>query len=201
MASIFLTAIFWGMQVLAAACIVALGLCAVLFAVGEQAGEEDSVRNLLLATKASTSQLAAIKKKVQLMSPKQQMLYDSGMEDEAHKAMHIAYQTFMKAKDEGVLTEYDDLNATITEEQDALVDYADEMAVSFSGCLLAPSRRINVDNAMGGRLLILFYSPVSSTHFTPLPAQDTFPNTHCASPLDALQGRAYSIAYSRLFLS
>jgi hypothetical protein len=115
-------------QVLAAACIVALGLCAVLFAVGEQAGEEDSVRNLLLATKASTSQLAAIKKKVQLMSPKQQMLYDSGMEDEAHKAMHIAYQTFMKAKDEGVLTEYDDLNATITEEQDALVDYADEMA-------------------------------------------------------------------------
>jgi len=115
-------------QVLAAACIVALGLCAVLFAVGEQAGEEDSVRNLLLATKASTSQLAAIKHKVMQMNPKQQMLYDSGMEDEAHKAMHIAYQTFMKAKDEGVLTEYDDLNATITEEQDALVDYADEMA-------------------------------------------------------------------------
>jgi len=113
-------------QVLAAACIVALGLCAVLFAVGEQAGEEDSVRNLLLATKASTTQLAAMKKV--MMTPKQQMLYDSGMEDEAHKAMHIAYQTFMKAKDEGVLTEYDDLNATITEEQDALVDYADEMA-------------------------------------------------------------------------
>jgi hypothetical protein len=37
----------------------------------------------------------------------------------------------MKGKDEGVLAEYDALNTTMTEEQDALVDYADEMAVSL----------------------------------------------------------------------
>ena len=61
------------------------------------------------------------------MNPKQQMLYDEGMEDEAHKQMNIAEQTFMKGKDEGVLQEYDALNQTITEEQDALSDYAAEM--------------------------------------------------------------------------
>ena len=66
------------------------------------------------------------------MTSKQQILYDSGMEDEADKNMNIAYQTFMKGKDEGVLAEYDNLNATISEEQDALVDYADEMGVSFA---------------------------------------------------------------------
>jgi len=108
-----------------------LGLCAVVFAVGEQTQDDtDSVRNLLLATKASMPQLASLNK-LKHMSAKQQILYDSGMEDEAHKQMNIAYQTFMKGKDEGVLAEYDSLNATITEEQDALVDYADEMAVSL----------------------------------------------------------------------
>ena len=51
------------------------------------------------------------------------------MEDESTKHMHIAYQTFLKGQDEGVVAEYDALNATMTEEQDALVDYADEMGV------------------------------------------------------------------------
>merc|ERR1719163_1165856 len=87
--------------------IVALGLCAVVFAIAEDS-TTGSVRNLLLETK-------------------EQMLYDQGMEDEAHKQMNIAEQTFMKAKDDGVLSEYDAMNATLTEEQDALTDYADEM--------------------------------------------------------------------------
>jgi len=117
---------------LAGLAIVGLGLCAVLFAVGEESeGDTDSVRNLLLATKASMPQLANLNR-LKHMTAKQQILYDSGMEDEADKNMNIAYQTFMKGKDEGVLAEYDNLNATISEEQDALVDYADEMGVSFA---------------------------------------------------------------------
>ena len=110
------------LQVIAGLAIVALGLCAVLFAVGEQSTEDDSVRNLLQATK---SRMPAISK----MSARQQALYDSGMEDEAGKQMNIAYQTFMKAKDTNVVGEYDLLNSTLTEEQNALVDYADEMKV------------------------------------------------------------------------
>ncbi|EKX53325.1 hypothetical protein GUITHDRAFT_133060 [Guillardia theta CCMP2712] len=108
------------LQVIAGLAIVALGLCAVLFAVGEQSTEDDSVRNLLQATK---SRMPDISK----MSARQQALYDSGMEDEAGKQMNIAYQTFMKAKDSNVVGEYDLLNSTLTEEQNALVNYADEM--------------------------------------------------------------------------
>merc|ERR1711970_1508534 len=86
--------------------------------------EDDSVRNLLTATKAyaaphkiklakltydthRSTQLAMLNR-LSHMNPKQQMLYDEG-------------------KDEGVLEEYDALNQTITEEQDALSDYAAEM--------------------------------------------------------------------------
>ena len=109
-----------------------------VFAVGEQTQDDtDSVRNLLLATKASMPQLASLNK-LKHMTAKQQILYDSGMEDEAHKQMNIAYQTFMKGKDEGVLAEYDALNTTMTEEQDALVDYADEMAVSLLSVITLP---------------------------------------------------------------
>jgi len=82
-------------------------------------------------------QLASLNK-LKHMTAKQQILYDSGMEDEAHKQMNIAYQTFMKGKDEGVLAEYDALNTTMTEEQDALVDYADEMAVSLLSVITLP---------------------------------------------------------------
>jgi len=115
-------------KLMVAVALIAVGLCAVAFAAGEQS-EEDSVTNLLMSTKfkASTPQQLAMLNKLNKMNPKQQMLYDEGMEDEAHKQMSIAYQTFMKGKDEGVLAEYDALNATVTEEQDALVDYADEM--------------------------------------------------------------------------
>jgi hypothetical protein len=110
----------------------------VVFAVGEQTQDDtDSVRNLLLATRASMPQLASLNK-LKHMTAKQQILYDSGMEDEAHKQMNIAYQTFMKGKDEGVLAEYDALNTTMTEEQDALVDYADEMAVSLLSVITLP---------------------------------------------------------------
>jgi hypothetical protein len=122
-----------------AVALIAVGLCAVAFAAGEQS-EEDSVTNLLMSTKfkASTPQQLAMLNKLNKMNPKQQMLYDEGMEDEAHKQMNIAYQTFMKGKDEGVLAEYDALNATVTEEQDALVDYADEMGVCVSVFLIIP---------------------------------------------------------------
>jgi hypothetical protein len=115
--------------------IVALGLCAVVFAIAEDS-TTGSVRNLLLETKAKverpeivrpSSQQLALLGRLGHLTPKQQMLYDQGMEDEAHKQMNIAEQTFMKAKDDGVLSEYDAMNATLTEEQDALTDYADEM--------------------------------------------------------------------------
>ena len=113
----------------------------VVFAIGQT--EDDSVRNLLTATKAyaaphkiklakltydthRSTQLAMLNR-LSHMNPKQQMLYDQGMEDEAHKQMNIAEQTFMKGQDEGVLQEYDALNQTITEEQDALSYYAAEM--------------------------------------------------------------------------
>ncbi len=81
------------------------------------------------------------------MTVKQQMLYDAGMEDESTKHMHIAYQTFLKGQDEGVVAEYDALNAAMTEEQDALVDYADEMGVRllnqpFTGIVIT-SLRVN----------------------------------------------------------
>merc|ERR1712230_250029 len=116
-------------------------LLVVVFAIGQT--EDDSVRNLLTATKAyaaphkvklakltydthRSTQLAMLNR-LSHMTPKQQMLYDQGMEDEAHKQMNIAEQTFMKAKDDGVLSEYDAMNATLTEEQDALTDYADEI--------------------------------------------------------------------------
>ena len=119
------------MQILAALAVVGLGLCAVVFAAGEQQSEDDtsSVRNLLAATRASITPMLAMKIKLSHMTVKQQMLYDAGMEDESTKHMHIAYQTFLKGQDEGVVAEYDALNATMTEEQDALVDYADEMGV------------------------------------------------------------------------
>merc|ERR1712216_929925 len=119
----------------------ALALLVVVFAIGQT--EDDSVRNLLTATKAYAaphkiklakltydthrSTQLAMHNRLSHMNPKQQMLYDEGMEDEAHKQMNIAEQTFMKGQDEGVLEEYDALNQTITEEQDALSDYAAEM--------------------------------------------------------------------------
>lgn len=128
-------------KVFVGAVVGALALLVVVFAIGQT--QDDSVRNLLTATKAyaaphkiklakltydthGSTQLAMLNR-LSHMTPKQQMLYDEGMEDEAHKQMNIAEQTFMKGKDEGVLEEYDALNQTITQEQDALSDYAAEM--------------------------------------------------------------------------
>eukprot|EP00287_Rhodomonas_sp_CCMP768_P013587 CAMPEP_0196724444 /NCGR_PEP_ID=MMETSP1091-20130531/6289_1 /TAXON_ID=302021 /ORGANISM="Rhodomonas sp., Strain CCMP768" /LENGTH=150 /DNA_ID=CAMNT_0042066559 /DNA_START=243 /DNA_END=695 /DNA_ORIENTATION=- len=104
-------------QLLVGCSIVALGLCVMVLAIGEQdAQEEDSVHNLLAATKVSVTGKA-----------RQQALYDQGMEDEAAKQMRIAYATFLKGKDENTVGEYKSLNATLTDEQNALWDYADEM--------------------------------------------------------------------------
>ena len=100
-------------QILAALAVVGLGLCAVVFAAAEQQSEDDtsSVRNLLAATRASITPMLAMKNKLSHMTVKQQMLYDAGMEDESTKHMHIAYQTFLKGQDEGVVAEFDALNA------------------------------------------------------------------------------------------
>lgn len=51
------------MQILAALAVVGLGLCAVVFAAGEQQSEDDtsSVRNLLAATRASITPMTAMK--------------------------------------------------------------------------------------------------------------------------------------------
>eukprot|EP00961_Rhodomonas_salina_P086966 1169656-Rhodomonas_salina.2 len=91
-----------------------------VLAIGEQENtqDEDSVHHLLAATKIQVTGAA-----------RQQALYDQGMEDEATKQMRIAYATFLKGKDENVVGEYKSLNSTLTDEQNALWDYVDEMKV------------------------------------------------------------------------
>ena len=150
---------------MAALAVVGLGLCAVVFAAGEQSEDDtSSVRNLLAATRASITPMLAMKNKLSHMTVKQQMLYDAGMEDESTKHMHIAYQTFLKGQDEGVVAEYDALNATMTEEQDALVDYADEMGVRllnqpFSGIVVT---RLRVNPITNLRVIFFIGNPAGS---------------------------------------